>query len=54
MNLQQTNRSTLENSNLPTYIKESLHQAGMAHIPQGQAQAIAQHLENTKQEGGPQ
>lgn len=54
MNLQQTNRSTFENSNLPTYIKESLHQTGMAHISQGQAQAIAQNLENLRQEGGPQ
>ena len=38
------NISRLSGQNLPTYIQESLHQAGMTHIPAGEAQAIAQHL----------
>lgn len=38
------NISRLSGQNLPTYIQESLHQAGMTHIPAGQAQAIAQYL----------
>ena len=36
--------SRLSGQNLPTYIQESLHQAGMAHLPAGEVQAIAQHL----------
>ncbi len=41
---QPQNVSRLSGQNLPTYIQESLHQAGMAHLPSGEAQAIAQHL----------
>lgn len=41
---QPQNVSRLSGQNLPTYIQESLHQAGMAHLPAGEVQAIAQHL----------
>lgn len=41
---QPQNISRLSGQNLPTYIQESLHQAGLTHIPAGQAQAIAQHF----------
>ena len=38
------NASCLGGQGLPTYVQESLHQADMARIPQGEAQAIARHM----------
>lgn len=55
MTNQSQNHSKLCNLNLPTYIQESLHQAGLTSVSDAQATAIAKNMAHYEgPEGGAQ